>query len=274
MDSFHSFEQSGWQRAAGAVRGRVRRPDESDDPAAAGSGERVIAARACSTWRAGPATSPPRPRRSALPPSASISRRKWCVWRRAAIPASVFQEGDAEALAFPDESFDAVTLNFGVLHLARPDAALAEARRVLVRRRALRADGLGEARGVRRLRHRAAGDRGARTDGRPAAGRAAVLPVQRSRRSGAQPARRRIRAPRASEQVPLAWRLESVDGLYDAFVEGAVRTAALLKAQTPEATAAIRRSIALSLEPYRRGDCVRVADGGCAVVGRQCRPRR
>ena len=47
-------------------------------------------------------------------------------------PGIVFQEGDAEALAFPDESFDAVTLNFGVLHLARPDAALAEARRVLV----------------------------------------------------------------------------------------------------------------------------------------------
>ena len=31
--------------------------------------------------------------------------------------------------------------------------------------------------------------------------------------------------------------------LYDAFIEGAVRTAALLKAQTPEATAAIRRAV-------------------------------
>ena len=56
------------------------------------------------------------------------------------------------------------------------------------------------------------------------------------------------------EQIPLVWRLESVDALYDAFVEGAVRTAALLRAQTPEATVAIRRAIAGALGPYRRGD--------------------
>jgi ubiquinone/menaquinone biosynthesis C-methylase UbiE len=47
-------------------------------------------------------------------------------------PSITFVEGDAEALAFPDRSFDAVAINFGVLHLARPDAALSEARRVLV----------------------------------------------------------------------------------------------------------------------------------------------
>lgn len=34
-------------------------------------------------------------------------------------PGLQFEEGDAEALAFRDASFDAVTINFGVLHLAR-----------------------------------------------------------------------------------------------------------------------------------------------------------
>ena len=48
-------------------------------------------------------------------------------------PAVKFQEGDAEDLPFPDASFDAVTMNFGLLHLGRPERALAEACRVLRR---------------------------------------------------------------------------------------------------------------------------------------------
>src|SRR5262249_56363460 len=46
-------------------------------------------------------------------------------------PAIDFRSGDAEALPFPDASFDAVVMSFGLLHLARPDQALAEAHRVL-----------------------------------------------------------------------------------------------------------------------------------------------
>ena len=40
-------------------------------------------------------------------------------------------EGDAQALPFPDETFDAVCANFGILHLARPEVFLREAHRVL-----------------------------------------------------------------------------------------------------------------------------------------------
>jgi ubiquinone/menaquinone biosynthesis C-methylase UbiE len=46
-------------------------------------------------------------------------------------PAVEFQEGDAEALSFPDGSFDAVVMNFGILHLALPERAMSEAARVL-----------------------------------------------------------------------------------------------------------------------------------------------
>lgn len=42
-----------------------------------------------------------------------------------------FREGDAEALPFPDASFDAVVCSFGVLHFPHPDKAVAEAHRVL-----------------------------------------------------------------------------------------------------------------------------------------------
>src|SRR5207253_4026774 len=50
---------------------------------------------------------------------------------RARNPALDFREGDTEALPFGDATFDAVVMNFGMLHLARPEAAIAEARRVL-----------------------------------------------------------------------------------------------------------------------------------------------
>ncbi len=42
-----------------------------------------------------------------------------------------FVEGNAEALPFPDRSFDAVTIAFGIRNVPRISAALAEVRRVL-----------------------------------------------------------------------------------------------------------------------------------------------
>lgn len=50
---------------------------------------------------------------------------------RARSPGIEFREGDALALDFPDGTFDAVGMNFGLLHLADPHRAFAEARRVL-----------------------------------------------------------------------------------------------------------------------------------------------
>lgn len=50
---------------------------------------------------------------------------------RANCPGIAFEQGDAEALPFAAESFDAVTCAFGMLHFAQPGRALAEAHRVL-----------------------------------------------------------------------------------------------------------------------------------------------
>lgn len=47
-------------------------------------------------------------------------------------PRVEFRQGDAHALPFDAGSFDAVICNFGVLHFAEPNTALAEAYRVLV----------------------------------------------------------------------------------------------------------------------------------------------
>ena len=46
-----------------------------------------------------------------------------------------------------------------------------------------------------------------------------------------------------SQRVPLTWRLDSPEALFHSFYEPSVRTRALLRAQTPEALAAIRNAI-------------------------------
>ena len=45
-------------------------------------------------------------------------------------PAIDFKVGDAEALEFPDQSFDCVTSTFGVMFVSRPEVAAAELARV------------------------------------------------------------------------------------------------------------------------------------------------
>lgn len=46
-------------------------------------------------------------------------------------PKLKFRQGDAEALAYVDGTFDHVVCAFGIMHLGRPDTAIAEAFRVL-----------------------------------------------------------------------------------------------------------------------------------------------
>ncbi len=47
------------------------------------------------------------------------------------VPEAEFYQGDAQALPFEDDKFDAVVCGYGVIHLPNPDVALKEMRRVL-----------------------------------------------------------------------------------------------------------------------------------------------
>ena len=57
--------------------------------------------------------------------------RKMVAIARSMFPEATFREGDAQQLPFTDASFDRVLMNFGLLHLSRPEKACAEAFRVL-----------------------------------------------------------------------------------------------------------------------------------------------
>ena len=167
-------------------------------------------------------------------------------------PGIDFQAGNAEALSFPDASFDAVVMSFGLLHLARPDQALAEAHRVL----------------------RPGGRVGFTVWARPEEAVAFGIVLRAIERHGrldvalppgppffrfSDPEESRrvllglgFRAPEVAT-VPQVWRLGSLDALFDVMRDGTVRTAGLLRAQTPEAQDAIRAEMRTAVRAYQRG---------------------
>ena len=170
-------------------------------------------------------------------------------------PDIEFREGDAERLAFGNGLFEAAVVNFGILHLAWPDQALAEACRVL----------------------RPGGRFGFTVWAKPeeAVGFGIVL--------GAIAKHGNLNVPlpegppffRFSEpgecirslltvgfqspevvKVPQVWRLPSVDSLFEFMKDSTVRTAGLLQAQKPDALEKIRDAMRDESKHYQKGNAV------------------
>ncbi len=129
-EAVRAFEHSRWERAAAAYASTfasATRPfvDALLDAARVGRGMRMLDI-ACGpgfvTSRAG--------MRGAAATGLDFSPAMLAV-ARARDGAIRFDEGDAEALPYADNEFDAVVSNFGIHHVPRPALALGEAHRVL-----------------------------------------------------------------------------------------------------------------------------------------------
>ena len=181
-------------------------------------------------------------------------------------PDLEFRTGDAEDLPFGDAGFDAVVINFGVLHFARPERAIAEAHRVLrpggrfaftVWASAEKCEGMG-------IVLKAVESCG-RLD----------VPLPEGppffRFGDHHECRRTLSALGFAvaevRELPMRWRLPSPEALLDAFLEGGVRTRGLLRAQSPEALAAIREAIRAGAAPYGRDGGLELAMPAVMAVG-------
>lgn len=175
-------------------------------------------------------------------------------------PELTVQEANAEALPFANGSFDAVVMNFGVLHLAQPDLALSEAFRVLRPggRFAFTAWAEPDVSVGFDLVLRAVQAHGTTDVSLPSG-----PPLFRF--SDPENCQRSLEAvgfvDAQSSMLPMSWQFPNVDAVMAAFQDGTVRTAALLKAQTPEALDAIRKAMRAEAAAYATAGGVDVPMG-------------
>jgi ubiquinone/menaquinone biosynthesis C-methylase UbiE len=251
-DAFRSFEHAGWEKLPQRYHEAFSNlTTQAIEPllnaAAVGAGVRFLDVATGPGYVAGAAA-----RRGASALGLDFSAAMVAEARKR-FPAAEFQEGDAEELPFAEASFDAIAMNFGLLHLGRPESALANACRVLrpagkagftVWAKPDQAVGFGIT--LRAIQKH--GDMNAPLPSGP--------PFFRF--SDAEEFRRALVAAGfmrpAIVALPQTWRLASGDELFEIMLGSTVRTGGLLRAQAPAALEAIRAEILESASAYRKSD--------------------
>jgi SAM-dependent methyltransferase len=170
-------------------------------------------------------------------------------------PGIDFRQGDAEDLPFGSNLFDAAVMNFGILHLARPEKALADAQRVL------RAGGR-FAFSVWCDPQQTVGFgivlRAVQEHGEPRA----ELPEGPPFFFYSDPEKCKAGLLAAGFASPVVtkvlqtWQLPAGDGLFEAMRDSTVRTAGLLRAQKPVVLDNIRDAMREELSSYQKRDQV------------------
>ena len=241
-EAFRDFEREGWQRAAAVYErswARVTAQTAAPllDAAGVGSGSAMLDVCSGPGTIAGAAAARGAEARGIdlLENFVDMARRRH--------PDARFETGDAEALPFADGAFDAVVSGYGIIHLPRPAAALAEMARVL------RSGGRlavsvwappepGTGLGVALAAIQAHADTSVALPHGPdffqfSAPGALAAALSEAGLEDVSVSR--------LEQV---WRPDGEDALWTMIADAGVRLSGLLRAQTPERRAAVREAVA------------------------------
>jgi ubiquinone/menaquinone biosynthesis C-methylase UbiE len=265
LEAFRQFEHAGWNEVAGryqATFGRltVQAVEPLLDAAGVDGDTRVLDLACGSGLHARAAL-----QRGAMTTGIDLSEAMVEQARREA-PAATFHLGDAESLPFDDASFDAVVCGFGVLHFPDAACAVAEAWRVLapngkfacsVWRPPSHSPFLA-------LLNDAVDNYGTRQVDVPAGpppyryGLAENLEALLANQGFVDI---------ASFEIPVMVRLNAAEEVFDALIEGGVRSRALLEAQTPEAFAKIRAAAIQGAKDFATGEGIEIPRPALIAVG-------
>jgi SAM-dependent methyltransferase len=252
--SFSGFELAGWEDEATAAEYdrhlslvTTQSVEALLDDAHLGSGHKILDIASGAGYVAAAAA-----RRGAEPVGLDFSATQVRLARER-YPDIRFEQGNAEALPFETGTFDTVVNAFGLCHLPNPDLALREAFRVLkpggrvafsVWDAPERVVGLGAVYAAIRAH-------GSMDVGLPAGPNFFLF----------SSAEQSINALRGAgfdlptfRQVSQVWRGSDPDELFAMVATGTVRAAATLRAQSPQARAAIREAVRQAVSAYRRGN--------------------
>jgi SAM-dependent methyltransferase len=269
--AFHEFEHAGWQRASSAYHHHfISLTSQAIGPLLNAVG-------------APPSTAKSKLLDIASGPgyvAAEAARRGWSVvgidfseamvaLARSIHPHIDFRHGDAEALSFANGEFNAVVMNFGILHLARPEDALKEACRVLC-------SGGHFAFSAWATPDKTLGFRVVLDSVAEFGDPNVQLPVGPPffRFSDPEECRCALEAVGFAdvhvEPVALIWRLDSAADFFEAFIKGSARTGGLLNAQTPSALGQIRAAIEQRITSFERNGKLEIPMP--ALVASACKP--
>jgi SAM-dependent methyltransferase len=246
VSAFKSFEIAGWSEAGMAVRydqvaGRLAHSAVAPmlDALDVRVGERFLDVATGPGYLAGAAAE-----RGARAVGLDVSPDMLAL-ARDRFSAVELIEGDAEALPFPNDSFDAAAAAFLLHHVPEPERVAAEMQRV-ARRVALAAWSPSVEQPLFALLAGAFEDAGARAP--------ADLPRGPSRDDVGREEFLASLLPGAHVfTVDSEHEFADAQALFDGFLEGSVNTRGWFRAQTPDVQEAVREAFGSRLTPYRRG---------------------
>jgi SAM-dependent methyltransferase len=250
-DAFRTFEHEGWNRLYEGYHNAwehltTQAVPPMLDATNVGSGSAVLDVASGPGYVSGAAAS-----RGAKTIGVDLSERMTEL-AAANYSGLTFQLGNAEDLAFSDNSFDAVLINFGILHFPDADRALSEAFRVLRQGGRLGfttwAGPEGSAIGIAMG---AIAKEGTLDVDLPQG-----TPIFRfADHEECQTVLKGIGFEDCScTNLLLTWRLPRVDALMESFRNATVRTSGVLAAQDPAVLPAISAAMTQECKPYDKGD--------------------
>ncbi len=253
-NNYHKFQQEGWQRIAHrydrAWKNLVQ-PFVPDllEAAKVKSGTSMLDV-ACGPGYAGEAAFA----FGAIPTGLDFSSEMIQIAKNRN-PLIAFHEGDAQNLDFEDNSFDSVVMNFGLLHLSKPEAAFSEACRVV-------RPGGWYGFTIWAGPDKSPGNRIVADAVKACANLDVQLPKGPDYFAYANPDDCRNALGAAGfdslslvfQSRMIEWKVPSASFLFESERDAGVRNAAILAAQKPEALAAIKEHIEKSVRAYKIGD--------------------